>query len=192
MLVLPDHVAVRLVAEHARRSRPRTRSAMASRSSFVATPPVGLCGEFRKIAFGRFDVLEELLDRVQVRAERVLLRSGDVYRHAAPAADVRLEGRELRGEEQHRVAGLEEHLAEELLEHLRPGPDDDVLRSGRDAELRRVPSRRSARGTRAGRATGSTASARRRSPSSPRRAPTSCSGTGCRRSAARSRPCRRP
>ncbi len=30
---------------------PRTKSAMAFRSSFVATPPVGLCGELRKIAF---------------------------------------------------------------------------------------------------------------------------------------------
>ena len=33
-------------------SVPRTTSAIAARSSRVATPPVGLCGEFRRIARG--------------------------------------------------------------------------------------------------------------------------------------------
>jgi hypothetical protein len=35
-------------------SRPRIRSARPRRSSAVATPPVGLWGEFRKIALGCF------------------------------------------------------------------------------------------------------------------------------------------
>ena len=33
-------------------SRPRTTSAIRFKSSFVVTPPVGLCGEFKKIARG--------------------------------------------------------------------------------------------------------------------------------------------
>ena len=54
---------------------------------------------------------------------------------AAPALDVRGVGRELRREDEDRIARIEECLAEELLEDLGPRPDDDVLGPDRDAEL---------------------------------------------------------
>ncbi len=43
-------------------------------SSAVATPPVGLCGELRKIAFAR-GLLDETLHVVEVGTEVVLLRA---------------------------------------------------------------------------------------------------------------------
>jgi GMP synthase PP-ATPase subunit len=43
----------------------------------------------------------------------------------------------VRAEHEHAVAGVQEGLAEELLENLRARPRDDVGRFGRDVELRR-------------------------------------------------------
>src|SRR5205823_13656167 len=56
-------------------------------------------------------------------------------RHPAPPADVGLKRRELRREQEYFVPGLNEQLAEELLEHLGPRADNDVFRTGRDAKL---------------------------------------------------------
>ena len=92
VLALPDHVAVRLVAEDARRPCRGPGRRSPSRSSSVATPPVGLCGELRKIAFGRSAVLRKSLDVVQVRAECVLLR-GAVRRRARRPAGGRCSAR---------------------------------------------------------------------------------------------------
>ena len=109
---------------------------MALRSSAVATPPVGLCGELRNTAFGRVAVLRKSATALTSGRKAFGLRQRHAHRHRPAAADVRLERRELRREEQNRVAGFEEQLAEELLEHLRAGADDHVLRPGRHAELR--------------------------------------------------------
>ena len=54
------------------RSVPRTTSAIAARSSRVATPPVGLCGEFRKIARGFGSVARNSRDVLAPGPEPVL------------------------------------------------------------------------------------------------------------------------
>src|SRR5690606_8017282 len=56
-------------------------------------------------------------------------------RAGAPAQDIRQIRRKVRAEHQHAVAGIQERLAEELLENLRSGPCDDILRLRRPAEL---------------------------------------------------------
>ena len=74
---------------------PRTRSAIAFRSSSVATPPVGLCGELRKIAFACGSVFDERLDVARGRGgSRSPAAAGTYTGSAAAAVDVRHVGRE--------------------------------------------------------------------------------------------------
>ena len=76
MPAAPDHVAVRLVGEDHQRRVPRTTSAIAARSASVATPPVGLWGEFRKIARGFGSVARNRAHVLGPRAECFSARSG--------------------------------------------------------------------------------------------------------------------
>ena len=101
----------------------------------MATPPVGLCGELRKIARALGLFLTKSFDVVQVGPKLICLLQRLRTPSAAAALDVRAVGREVRAEDQHRVAGIEERLAEELLEDLGAGPDDDVLGRDVDAEF---------------------------------------------------------
>ena len=116
-------------------SLPRTRSASPFRSSSVATPPVGLCGLFRKIARGDLSLVEKPPHVVEVRAEvvrRLQLRQHDA--RVAPEDVRRIRG-EVRAEDQHAVAGVEERLAEQLLEVLRARARDDVIAGDRQPVL---------------------------------------------------------
>src|SRR5690606_2746770 len=56
-------------------------------------------------------------------------------RARGPAQNVRQVRRKVRAEDEHAVAGIQERLAEELLEDLRPGARDDILRLRRHVEL---------------------------------------------------------
>ncbi len=62
--------------------------------------------------------------------------------YGTTALDVRPVGREVRREDQDRIAGIEKRLAEELLEHLGARADDNVLGRNVHAELAAVVSRR--------------------------------------------------
>ena len=116
-------------------SRPRTTSAMRCRSSSVATPPVGLCGEFKKIARG--DGSSSRNRSMSATVGRKPFACSQRRQHGARAAalDVRQVRRKIRAEDEHAVARVQERLAEELLEHLGAGADHDVARLGRDVEL---------------------------------------------------------
>ena len=116
-------------------SLPRTRSASPFRSSSVATPPVGLCGLFRKIARGRFVAREKLPHVVQVRAE--VVRRFQLGQHDARVAPeyVRRIGGEVRAEDQHGVAGVQERLAEQLLEVFRARAGDHMVARDRQSVL---------------------------------------------------------
>ena len=137
--------------------RPRTTSAIAARSSSVATPPVGLCGEFRKIAFGAGSSARNCLMSIDVWPELVLLAQRRQNGSRLPALDVRQERREVRAEHERAVARIQKCLTEELLENLRARPGDDVLRAGGNPELLAHELRGRPRETRAGPATGSSA-----------------------------------
>ena len=123
MLSFPDHVAIRLVAEH---------------GDVLATHQIGDAPQvfFRRDAAGRvvrrvqedglrsrFE-LDEALDLTEVRAE---MRSpgevGDTRASYHGAQDVRLVSREGRLEDEDRVVGFEEQLAEEQQGGFAPGSD---------------------------------------------------------------------
>ena len=116
-------------------SRPRTTSAMRCKSSCVVTPPVGLCGEFKKIARGDGSSSRNRSMSATVGPEAVRLPQRRQHGARAAALDVRQVRRKIRAEDEHAVAGIQERLAEELLEHLGAGAGDDVARLGRDVEL---------------------------------------------------------
>ena len=158
MAAAPDHVAVRLVAEDGDvAAADEVGDAAASRPA-SSTPPVGLCGEFKKIARGDGSSFEEPLDVGDGRAgSRSLACSGVEHGARAAALDVRQVGREIRAEDEHAVAGIQERLAEELLEHLGAGARDDVARPRPGCRTPRARTRRPPRETRECRATGSSA-----------------------------------
>ena len=173
-------------------SRPRTRSAIAVRSAAVATPPVGLCGVLRKIAFGRIGLGEEPFDVGRVRAELAGQPQRGEHRRRPPPDNVRHVCREARLEDENLIARVEERFAKELLERFGPGRGHDVLGRRRDAEL--VGHHLRCGGAELGQ------SERRAVLRPPRvdgrlaaHGPRTCySGTGCPRSEVRSRPCPRP
>src|SRR5262249_30873039 len=83
-------------------------------------------------------LLDEALDVVEVGAEVVGLAQRREDRHGPTPLQVGQVGGEVRREDEDGVAGIEERLAEELLEDLGAGPDDDVLRPDVDAVLAAV------------------------------------------------------
>ena len=99
---------------------------------------MGLCGEFRKIALRARLLLHKPLYVVEVRAELVRLAQRTEDDAGAASLDVRAVGREVRREQQHGVAGVEESLAKELLEDLGSGRHDDVFRPDFNAEFTTV------------------------------------------------------
>src|SRR5262249_40326303 len=84
---------------------------------------------------------DEALDVVEVGAEGVLCAEGAVHGDGAAALDVRAVGGEVRREDEDGVAGVEERLAEELLEDLGAGGGGDVRGADGDAELALVVAR---------------------------------------------------
>ena len=133
---VPDHVAVRLVGEdHQVRARGRGRRWRRGPRG-VATPPVGLCGEFRKIARGRGSVARKSRDVLGLGPKPLLDAERGQHRRAPRRSQVGHVGREVRAEDQDAVAGLEQGLGEVLLERLGPGGDDDVLGGRPDSRTR--------------------------------------------------------
>ncbi len=133
----PDHMAVRLVAEN-RDLATADQIGDLSQVIFARHTAGRVVRRIQKDGPRRRVVGDKLLDVGQRRARAATL-------------DVRHVGREIRAENQHAVAGIQEGLAEELLEDLGAGPRDDVFHLCRDAEFflhelrRRLPKLRYAR-----------------------------------------------
>ena len=124
-------------------SVPRTTSAIAARSSRVATPPVGLCGELSTIARGLGSVARKSLDILGRRPKLVFDLQGRQHRPRTAPLEVGHIGRKLGAEDQNPVARVEHRLGEELLERLGTRADHDVFGRHRIAEFGRdEPSRR--------------------------------------------------
>ena len=116
-------------------SRPRTMSAMRLQvvlRRHAAGGVVRRVEERSRAATGRPRGSARCRPR---RAESHSLAARRQHGACAAALDVRQIRREVGAEDQHAVAGIQEGLAEELLEHLRAGAGDDVARLGGNVEL---------------------------------------------------------
>ena len=185
---LPDHVTVRLVAEDGDVLPPQQIGNVAQ--VLLGRHAAGrVVRRVEKDRLRRRGIVQKRSICSTSRPELVLERQRSQHDLRPAPFDVRHIRREVRAEHQHRVSRIEKRLAEELLEHLRPRPGDDVLRLGRDAELplHEVGCRLAK--LRQSRARDSSASDsprwRRCRPLSPR----PCSRTDCRRSPVRRRLC---
>ena len=169
-------------------SLPRTTSAISARSSRVATPPVGLCGELRMIPRGLGSLAR---NRRTASAEGRKSCSTCKRRKHGPrpsSLEVGNVGRKLRAENQHPVARVEHRLGEILLERLGARPDDDVLGRHGIAKLGRDETGPPLRENRAAPGSGSSPSRYPRSPGCRLASRAVSSETDCRRSPARRRP----
>ena len=135
MAAAPDHVAVRLVAEHgdvapAHDVGDALQVVLRRDAARRVVRRVQEDGARRRV------VVQEPLDVGDGRAKVVRLAQRRQHGARAAALDVRQVRRKVRAEDEHAVAGIQESLAEELLEHLGAGAGHDVARVGRDVELR--------------------------------------------------------
>ena len=126
-------------------SVPRTTSAIAARSSRVATPPVGLCGELSKIARGFGSVARKRLTSSADGRNSFSTFNGTSTARAPRRSKIGHIRRKLGAENQHPVARVEHRLGKELLERLGTRADHDVFgrhriaKFGRDEPSRRRP-----------------------------------------------------
>ena len=131
---LPDHVVVRLVTE----DRDVPAADQLRQAVQVLGRRYAAGGVVRRVEEDRLGLrlaLHEALDVVQIRTKLILLLERRMDDAPAAAGDVRLVGRELRREKQDGIRAIEKCLAEELLEHLCAGADDDVFRANLHPEF---------------------------------------------------------
>ena len=134
MAAAPDHVAVRLVAEHGDVA-PAHDVGDALQVVLCRDAAGGVVRRVQEDGSRRGIVVEEPLDVGSCRPEAVRLAQRCQHGARAAALDVRQVRRKIRAEDEHAVAGIQERLAEELLEHLGAGAGHDVARLGRDGEF---------------------------------------------------------
>ena len=78
---------------------------------------------------------EEAGDLFQIRPELVLFFERHVPGLGTSAVDVGRIGREVRREDEHRIALVQKRFAEELLQHLGTGHDDDMVSGDVETKL---------------------------------------------------------
>ena len=137
MSSLPHHVAIRLVTEYdnvaALHQLPQTVQVLRSSHS-----PRWVVRRVKKKSLGARSRAQKSFHVIQIRPKMILFAKHAVNGLRTPSFDVRPVGGKMRRENQHRVPGIEESLAEELLENFGTGTGHDVVGRDLDTEFAAV------------------------------------------------------